>query len=69
MTGTLRPRGGPMNSRPAVGTPRKAPYFAPISLGQSLSGSSALRSTCPRTESRCDDGNVSWRARVLKVPI
>ena len=24
MTGTLRPRGGPMNSRPAVGTPRKA---------------------------------------------
>jgi hypothetical protein len=46
--------------------PAQDPCLADISLG--LLGSSALRSTGVGTESRCDGGNVSWRAPVLNVP-
>jgi hypothetical protein len=55
-----------LSSPHTLGKPRRI-LTSHIPLGQSLSGSSALRSTSARTESRCDDGNVSWRAHVLNV--
>ena len=53
MTGTLRPRGGPMNSRPAVGTPRKVLTSHPSRLARAC-----------RARVRCDR-----RAPVPKVDV